>query len=66
MHIYKELSFCGNKEAIDLFKKIAPTLSNDNWRYASNDALQEYISFDYIGNKDDQAEVAIYCGEVVA
>ncbi len=63
MHIYKELSFCGNKDAIDLFKSIAPTFSKDNWRYVANDESKEYVSFDYTGNKVDQAEVSIYCGE---
>ncbi len=63
MRIYKELSFCGNKEAIDLFKKIAPSLSKGDWKFATNEPLKEYISFDYTGSKVDQAEVSIYCGE---
>lgn len=62
MHIYKELSFVGDKPAFDEFKQIAPTLVSGDWRYRNSDRMRDYIAFDYLGNKVDQAEVSIYYG----
>ena len=62
MKIYKELSFVGNKTALDNFKKIAPSLVNGEWRYCTSDRMADFISFDYIGSEVDQAEVCIYYG----
>lgn len=63
MHIYKELSFVGNKPALDNFKAIAPTLARGNWKYEHNDRMMDYIAFDYLGDKADQAKVSIYYGK---
>lgn len=63
MHIYKELIFCGDKPALDHFKKIAPKLVKGDWIYSKSDCICEYIAFDYVGNQVDQAEVLIYYGK---
>ncbi len=63
MHIYKELSFVGNKESLDSFKMEAPSFARGEWKYAHNDRMTDYIAFDYLGNKVDQAEVSIYYGK---
>lgn len=62
MRIYKELSFTGGKPEFDLFKQIAPTLIRGNWKYVQNERMMDFIAFDYLGNKVDQAEVSIYYG----
>ncbi len=62
MHIYKELSFVGDKPAFDKFKKTAPDLVRGDWKYSTSDRLKDYIVFNYIGNKVEQAEVSIYYG----
>lgn len=62
MQIYKELSFVGNKEAFDNFKKIAPSFSHGNWKYSYSDRLKDYIAFDYFGDEAEHAEVSIYYG----
>lgn len=59
MHIYKELSFVGDKRTFDGFKKIAPW---GDWKYSTSDRMKDYITFDYLGNKVEQAEVSIYYG----
>ena len=60
MHIYKELSFIGDKLALDSFKKNAPALANSYWKCTS---AGDYISFEYCGNKVEAAEVSIYYGQ---
>ncbi len=62
MRIYKELSFVGDKPAFDGFKKIAPSLVGEDWKYSTSDRMKDYIAFDYLGNKVEQAEVSIYYG----
>lgn len=62
MHIYKELSFVGDKPAFDAFKQIAPTLVRGHWKYSQSEGMKDYIAFDYLGSKVDQAEVSIYYG----
>lgn len=63
MLIYKELSFVGDKFAFDNFKSIASTLVRGDWKYAQSDRMKDYIAFDYLGRKADQAEVSIYYGK---
>lgn len=64
MHIYKELSFVGDKTALDNFKNVAPLFSKGDWKYAKADRMMSnYIAYDYIGDKVDQAEVSIYYGK---
>lgn len=62
MHIYKELSFVGDKPAFDEFKRIAPSFASGDWKYAKSDRMRDYIAFDYLGKQVDQAEVSIYYG----
>lgn len=62
MHIYKELSFVGDKPAFDAFKKDAPSFAGGEWTYSQTDRSRDYIAFDYLGSKVDQAEVSIYYG----
>ena len=62
MHIYKELSFVGDKPALDAFKNEAPSFARGEWEYSRSDRMRDYIAFDYLGNKVDQAEVSIYYG----
>ena len=62
MHIYKELSFVGNKPAFDAFKKSAPSFTVGDWKYSMSDRMRDYIAFDYVGHRVDQAEVSIYYG----
>ena len=62
MRIYKELSLVGDKPAFDLFKIIAPSLVREDWKYAKNERMRDYIAFDYLGKKVNQAEVSIYYG----
>lgn len=63
MHIYKELSFVGEKTDFDEFKNLAPALAHGDWVYSKNKRLMnDYIAFDYLGNSVDQAEVSIYYG----
>ena len=62
MHIYKELSFVGDKPAFDEFKRIAPSFASGDWKYAKSDRMRDYIAFDYIGKQVDKAEVSIYYG----
>ncbi len=63
MHIYKELGFVGDKPAFDAFKKNAPSFVRGDWKYSQSDRMKDYIVFDYLGNKVDQAEVSIYYGK---
>ena len=46
MHIYKELSFVGDKTAFDEFKRIAPSFAKGDWKYSKSDRMREYIAFD--------------------
>lgn len=62
MHIYKELSFCGDKPALDEFKKNAPSFVTGDWEYSRSNRMRDYIAFDYLGNQVNQAEVSIYYG----
>lgn len=62
MHIYKELSFLGDKRALDNFHMRAPSFARGDWKYAKSEWMLEYIAFDYVGNKVDQAEVSIHYG----
>ena len=63
MHIYKELLFEGDKIALDSFKRTAPSLIKQDWKCPKTDIMMaDYIVFDYIGDKVDQAEVSIYYG----
>ena len=62
MRIYKELSFVGDKTALDEFKKIAPSFTRDDWKYVDSNRMKDYIAFDYNGKKVDHAEVSIYYG----
>ena len=63
MHIYKELSFVGDKPAFDAFKENAPSFVRGDWKYSQSDRMKDYIAFEYLGNKVDQAEVYIYYGQ---
>lgn len=63
MHIYKELSFLGDKTALDEFKKKAPTFARGGWKYSKSDRMFDYIAFDYVGNEVEPAEVSIYYGK---
>ena len=62
MRIYKELSFIGDKPALDEFKRIAPAFAIGDWTYVESKQMKEYIAFDYNGNKASCAEVSIYYG----
>lgn len=62
MHIYKELSFVGEKLAFDEFKRIAPSFAHGDWKYSKSDRMLDYIAFDYVGEKVEQSEVSIYYG----
>lgn len=62
MHIYKELSFVGDKPALDDFKNNAPSFVSGDWKYSTSDRMKDYIAFDYLGNRVDKAEVSIYYG----
>lgn len=63
MHIYKELSFLGDKPALDEFKRMAPTFVSGDWKYSKSDWMFDYIAFDYVGDKVEPAEVSIYFGK---
>lgn len=63
MHIFKELVFIGEKDALDYFKQIAQTLSNGNWIHMNNKQLQDYILFDYCGDRCEHAELSIFYGQ---
>lgn len=62
MHIFKELSFVGDKPALDDFKKNAPSFAKGDWKYCKSDRMKNYIAFDYEGDKAERAEVSIYYG----
>lgn len=62
MHIYKELSFLGDKPAFDAFKNNAPSFATGDWKYSTSKRMRDYIAFDYLGDKANQAEVSIYYG----
>ena len=49
MRIYKELSFVGDKPALDKFKKIAPSFAVGDWTYVESKRMKDYIAFDYNG-----------------
>ena len=61
--IYKELSFVGDKPAFDSFKREAPSFAKGEWKYSQSERMRDYIAFDYLGNKVEQAEVSIYYGQ---
>ena len=63
MRIYKELSFFGDEAALDNFKELAPSFVSEGWKYSESDRMSDYIAFDYVGTKVDQAEVSIYYGK---
>ena len=66
MHIYKELSFVGDKPGFDEFKRNAPSFARGDWKYAQpNRIMNDYIAFDYLGDRVDQAEVSIYYGKEI-
>lgn len=63
MHVYKELSFFGDKAALEEFRRLAPTFANGDWKYSKPEGvMKEYIAFDYMGDKVEHSEVAIYFG----
>ena len=62
MQVFKELSFVGEKPALDNFKKIAPTFAHGDWKYVVSNRMRDYIAFVYLGSKTEQAEVSIYYG----
>lgn len=64
MHVYKELSFVGNKQSLDnLAKEIYDVFPVDWFRPKSNQRLKDYIRADYVGNQAPHAEVSIYYGK---
>ena len=62
MYIYKELSFVGDKLSLDEFKRKASSFASADWKYTQSDRMKNYIAFDYVGNKVEQAEVSIFYG----
>ncbi len=58
MRIFKELSFVGDRLTFDEFKKIAPSLAKGDWEYL--DTESNYIVFNYMGKKVEQAKVSIH------
>ena len=45
MHIYKELSFVGDKPAFDAFKNNAPSFATGDWKYSTSKripGIQQY------------------------
>ena len=62
MKIYKELSFIGDMDSLCEFKKNAHTFVTNNWYYTKRERNQDWISFDYLGDKVETAEVLISCG----
>ena len=64
MHVYKELSFVGNKPELDkLSEEIYNVFPTDWIKPKSNQMLKDYILADYIGTKAPHAEVSIYYGK---
>jgi len=64
MHVYKELSFVGNKPELDeLAKDIYNVFPADWSKPRENYMLRNYILADYIGDQAPHAEVSIYYGE---
>lgn len=64
MHVYKELSFVGNKPELDkLSEEIYNVFPADWIKPKSNQMLKDYILADYIGTKAPHAEVSIYYGK---
>ncbi|WP_230399232.1 hypothetical protein [Novisyntrophococcus fermenticellae] len=64
MHVYKELSFVGNKPGLDNLAKNIYTVFPVNWiKPKSNQMLKDYILADYVGNQAPHAEVSIYYGK---
>ena len=63
MHIYKELWFIGDRPSFEEFKRKAPSFAHDDWKYVYSERMEDYIRFDYMGDKVEQSEVSIYCGE---
>ena len=63
MHVYKELSFLGDKTALDKMSTEIYKVFPSNWiKPEKNDFLKDYIRADYIGTNAPQAEVSIYYG----
>lgn len=63
MHVYKELSFVGDKPSLDaLFSEIYDVFPAGWIKPKSNRLLKDYIVADYIGDLAPHAEVSIYYG----
>ena len=64
MHVYKELSFVGNKPGLDSLAKNIYTVFPMNWiKPKRNQMLKDYILADYVGDQAPHAEVSIYYGK---
>ena len=64
MHVYKELSFVGNKPGLDSLARNIYTVFPMNWiKPERNQMLKDYILADYVGNQAPHAEVSIYYGK---
>lgn len=63
MRIYKELWFVGDRSSLDEFIRTAPSFAYGDWKYVYPERMKDFIIFAYVGNKVEQSEVSIYCGE---
>lgn len=65
MHVYKELSFDGNKFELNKLAKDIYNVFPENWIKPQGNQymLKDYILADYVGKQAPHAEVSIYCGK---
>ena len=64
MHVYKELSFVGNKPELDKLARDIYNIFPTDWvKPKSNQMFEDYILADYIGEQAPPAEVSIYYGK---
>lgn len=68
MKIFRELYFRGNLNELKRFVDNIGEYAIGDWRSvpkAKSGELKEYLSFDYSGNKVENASVAIYLGDMI-
>lgn len=63
MKKYKELSFFGDKNALDRFKQIASSFARGEWKYNESVNTGDYIDFTYLGKKAEPSDVLIFYGK---
>ena len=60
MKTYSELCFYGTKDQMLKFKNDIPKYVSTEWRYKNDkNAFAEYLTFTYVGEKEENAKVCI-------